>query len=96
MTKIICRSKEDMNSIKKEGDRLFFDDIFNIFFIVRKEKPAWDKDDWESNFINDPELLEDCLKTKSKTHCRDCKYATKSRYCKKYNELRQQMLMEIT
>ena len=84
-----------MNSIKKEGDRLYHDDIFNIFFIIRKEKPVWNKDDWESNFINEPECFEDCLKIKSKTHCQNCKYAFKSKYCNKYNELKQQMLMEI-
>jgi hypothetical protein len=95
MTKIICKSKNEMDSIKKYGDRLFHDDILNIFYIIRKEKSVWNEDDWESNFINEPELFEDCLKIKGKTHCQDCKHASKSRYCKKYNELRQQMLMEI-
>lgn len=95
MTKIICKSEKEMNSIKKEGDRLYHDDIFDIFFIIRKEKPVWNEDDWESNFINEPECIEDCLKIKSKTQCRDCKYASKSKYCKRYNELKQQMLMEI-
>ncbi len=99
MTKIVYKTREEAILNKIKGDRLYYDEILEEYFIIRPKKLVWSPDNFEDNFIAMPETFEECIKLRDTGQCGDCEFLPNRlgswKYCSRREMLKNRLLMEI-